>query len=204
VTMLPPNVGALIHQVRVLHEEITLLTQRQIAAEIDLLSALRLAVDEGVANDSEVNEVYLLVRDHVVKGFFQRWGSIMPTPVHGYASRARHDERQRLRAIPNGPDGECFVGSRQVNPDDPMPLPGSPVAYVLYYADGRVEYVGSTGNLRNRLHSHLRDGREYTRWKAIPCADRLAAYHLEQRLIEELDPAENKAPVAIPRTSQAA
>lgn len=74
----------------------------------------------------------------------------------------------------------------------PRPRNGASVAYVLFDAANVPCYVGSTHDFGTRLHRHETDGKEFTFWRAHPCADRDAAYALESRLLAEHKPYLNK------------
>lgn len=81
-------------------------------------------------------------------------------------------------------------GPAQLAADDARPPTGQAVAYVLY--DGlEPVYIGSTGHFSARLARHRRD-KTFDRWTAYPCADREAAYLLEDQLLAERFPPLNR------------
>lgn len=72
----------------------------------------------------------------------------------------------------------------------PRPPDGQAVVYVLYQ-DAEPVYVGSTYKFAGRLRGHRGD-KTFNRWIAYPCADREAAYQLEERLLAEHLPTLNR------------
>jgi predicted GIY-YIG superfamily endonuclease len=89
------------------------------------------------------------------------------------------------------PDG-TWRGSSPLAEGDHMPARGRCVVYVLYDAAGQPCYVGSTQHLLVRLQSHRHNGKAFTSWTASACADREAAYQLEERLLSEYQPYLNR------------
>lgn len=74
--------------------------------------------------------------------------------------------------------------------DQPRPPTGQAVVYVLYQATEPI-YLGSTAHFGSRLSQHRHD-KQIDRWIAYPCADRAAAYALEDKLLREQFPRLNR------------
>lgn len=89
------------------------------------------------------------------------------------------------------PDG-TWRGEWPLAGSDSLPANGACVVYVLYDTPNEPCYVGSTQNIRARLKRHRMDGKEFAWWSAFGCADREAAYRLEERLLSEWQPYLNR------------
>lgn len=76
--------------------------------------------------------------------------------------------------------------------ENPMPPRGQSVVYILYDGASTPCYVGSSLDFSARLKWHLKDGKPVVVWVAYPCADRDAAYALEDRLLKQHMPYLNK------------
>jgi predicted GIY-YIG superfamily endonuclease len=109
------------------------------------------------------------------------WNASMPI-THGSLPHV-------VRNLPNE-DG-YWSGEHPGKPDDPRPMYGQSVVYVLFDDANAPCYVGSTEKLSPRLTAHSRD-KKFSRWVAYPCADREAAYQLEDRLLKEHKPYLNR------------
>jgi hypothetical protein len=94
------------------------------------------------------------------------------------------------RHVPNSPDG-TWHGTWPLHGGS-FPSYGMCVVYVLYDHANAPCYVGSTQNLKVRLKWHAGDGKAFRQWTAFRCADRAAAYALEDRLLAEHKPYLNK------------
>lgn len=92
-------------------------------------------------------------------------------------------ERRRIRAIPNGPDGHSWIGTFPVEKWAPIPARGMCVVYVLYDESGHPVYVGSTEDLGTRLQRHRYDGKVFAAWMAYRCTNREKAYKLEAKML---------------------
>lgn len=75
---------------------------------------------------------------------------------------------------------------------EPAPPVGVSVVYVLFDVWNEPAYVGSTQDFRVRLAVHRKEKPGLLTWTAFPCADREAAYVLENRLLKEYKPHLNK------------
>jgi hypothetical protein len=159
----------------------------QIAAEEQFLHQLGVSYSEGRLNEVELALVYRAYVRLAVPGFSKRWES----SISSHPARLQYIARSVERSKPNMPDG-TWRGSSPLAADDHMPPRGRCVVYVLYDAANEPCYVGSTQNLAVRLQSHRSDGKEFVRWTASACADREAAYQLEERLLSEFKPYLNK------------
>ncbi|MFC6081028.1 GIY-YIG nuclease family protein [Sphaerisporangium aureirubrum] len=90
---------------------------------------------------------------------------------------------------PNGPNGS-WCGEYPIR-NGHRPPDGQSVVYVLFDAENVPCYVGSTHKIKTRLQDHART-KQFVRWAAYPCADREAAYVLEERLLAEHKPYLNR------------
>lgn len=159
------------------------LERQRVEAELAMLRQLRAEHEAGRVSQADVDDIFLATRGNVVKGFDRRWEEELRIPFRGIATRVAHRIRQQTRYTPNGPSGKTWTGTRVIQPLDPAPAPGTPVAYVLLDERGEAVYVGSTGSFLRRIQWHIRDGKDFEGWVAYPCADRSGAYEMEDRLI---------------------
>lgn len=159
--------------------------QARVAAELDILRRAKADYDAGRIGMSGIEDLYVELRHITTKGFHERWRTILGIPYAGIATRLAHRERKLARSVPNGVGGAYWTGTWPIGQADPLPLFGTPVAYVLFGADDRPIYIGSTDRLGIRLWNHSRDGKPFERWIAFRCNDRDHAYELEAELIDQ-------------------
>lgn len=103
---------------------------------------------------------------------------------------ARQAVRQQ-RQDENDETGVGWLGTYPLGMNDPRPGRGVPVVYVLYL-DVEPIYAGSSDYFTGRLAAHRRDDKDFNRWRATACADRAAAYALEDRLLKQHLPTLNR------------
>lgn len=176
------------------------LAKAQKEAEDQLLANVRRMHEESGDID-ELNALYERYRSVAESGYGKRWNEVIPVTWMKLNARRRElealaaalIERKAARWQPNGANGSFHGVWPLVDPAiDPRPRYGVAVVYVLY--DERLDpcYVGSTEDFSHRLDAHRRDGKEFVRWCAFPCADREAAYRLEDQLLREVKPYLNR------------
>lgn len=176
------------------HQHIALLNRKreqlhaaQIAAEEQFLCHVARVWREGRLTEPELALTYRAYADVGALGYGKRWNATIPVDHR----RLSNLLRQPGRGQPNMPDG-TWRGSWPLAEGDSLPVNGTCVVYVLYDAVNEPCYVGSSQNVRARLKRHRMDGKEFAFWTAFPCADREAAYQLEERLLVEYQPYLNK------------
>lgn len=162
------------------------LQQAQLEAEGQLVHRIANDYATGHLTDRELCEAYDAYRAVAIQGFSSIWNASMPFSV----VQMQH-MKTRLRR-----EDRCAAGSWSgcfpfVDEEATPPYQFS-VVYVLFDAENIPCYVGSTENFRSRVRAHARDGKRFVRWSAHPCADREAAYQLEDRLLREHKPYLNR------------
>lgn len=176
------------------HQHIGLLDRKreqlhaaQIAAEEQFLHHLGRAWRAGGMTEPELVAVFGAYMPVAVTGWKKRW--LEAVGVH--PNRMLHFLKEPGYGAPNMPDG-TWRGSWPLAHGESLPVNGTCVVYVLYDAANEPCYVGSSSNVRNRLKGHHADGKQFAWWTAFVCADREAAYQLEERLLSECLPYLNK------------
>lgn len=157
---------------------------RLLLAQTDAEQAFLTALARDGLSEDELLDVYNRFRLVARPGFTVRWEGAFGVSPNGLVARGN----ERRANLPNGPDGRSWVGDVPVDPKSPSPCSGQAVVYVLYDASLTPCYVGSTHAFRTRLRSHLRDGKPAVSWTAYPCADREAAYALEDLVLRQQTP----------------
>jgi hypothetical protein len=130
-------------------------------------------------------------------GFGLFWNAHMPASlsyqkVRNAAKYKDYWRAQYAHNAPNGPTDGTWVGTFPIGDDQPMPMLGEAVVYVLFDLYNDPCYVGSTDGFGSRLRTHERERLGLARWMAYRCADREDAYRLEDRLLKEHMPHMNK------------
>lgn len=130
-------------------------------------------------------------------GFGTFWDQNMPrelsySRVRHAAAKQRHWRKKYEANQPNGPAAGTWVGTFPIESDQPMPMWGEAVVYVLFDLNNDPCYVGSTETFTTRLRTHQREKLGLARWMAYRCADREDAYRLEDKLLKEHKPHMNK------------
>lgn len=158
------------------------------AAQEELLRRVDADYGAGLIAYSAVVDAYFAFRAATGSqpGFALRWDSLVRVSYKDI-----HKVTRNGISRPNNPDG-TWSGPFPLPPAAPAPMTGINVAYTLFDAAGQRCYIGSTASLRARLKRHRDGGKEFTRWEAIPCADRKAAYDLETKLVDQHAPYLNK------------
>lgn len=174
----------------------------QIAAEEQFLHRAGQLYADSQLSEADLAFVYRAYAGSALPGLMKRWEANIPVPAGRMQYILRHLETLDRHA-PNMPDG-TWQGTWPLAADDRVPAYGTCVVYVLYDAANEPCYVGSTQDLSARLKVHHKDRKPLARWTAFACADREAAYQLEERLLAEFQPYLNKrrgrlwAPVSSP------
>lgn len=158
----------------------------QLDAEDQLFLQVAREYHDGVLGEDDLSDFIEENRCLFLPGWTKRWDdSGVGRSVASLLGRRRY----RKVAEPNGPHG-TWVGTCPVS--GPVPRFGQSVVYVLFDGDNVPCYVGSTGEFKNRLKWHVRDGKPVVFWTAYPCPDREAAYQLEEQLLQKHKPYLNK------------
>lgn len=173
--------------IELLHRKREQLLTAQVAAEEQFLHQLGFAYRDGRISETELVAAYREWVELAAPGLAARWESGTGT----HAGRMQQLARSRNHYEPNMPDG-TWRGSSPLAEGDHIPGRGRCVVYVLYDAANQPCYVGSTKHMLVRLQGHRNSKKEFTWWTAFPCADREAAYQLEERLLAEHKPYLNK------------
>jgi len=178
---------ATLQHVANLNARIQKLEAARLEAEEQLVHRVGSAVHAGNLTRSELSAIHAAYQAMGIVGRSKRWDAAVPVSWGDLNYAARMGERH----APNGPEG-TWVGSWPFAREDRLPRVGTAVLYVLFNAANEPIYVGSSGNLRQRLKAHARDGKPFIAWQAYPSTDREAAYQLEDRLLKERKPPMNK------------
>jgi hypothetical protein len=135
--------------------------------------------EAGLVTYDDVIDAYFAFRDATGRppGFALRWDSLARVSYKDIQKVTRHGSSR-----PNNDDG-TWSGPFPLSPWEPAPPGGTSVVYSLYDATGRRCYIGSSHSLRARLKRHASGGKQFTRWEAIPCETRRAAFKLEDKMI---------------------
>ena len=179
------------------HQHIALLRRKQeqlracqIEAEEQYLHRVGQLYADGQISEAELAFTYQAYAGIALTGFMKRWDAALAIPAARMQYVIRHLDTLERHA-PNMADG-TWQGAWPLDAGDRLPAYETCVVYVLYDATNEPCYVGSTQNLSARLKAHYKDGKPLVRWSAFPCADREAAYQLEEKLLAEYQPYLNK------------
>jgi hypothetical protein len=165
------------------------LQAKQREAEAQHLWRISCAWTAGLLDMGDLATAYVDFRDSADPGYCNRWNAILPVS----AARIQSHIKIRFYRAPNGPHG-TWEGTFPFG-DETTPGTGTAVVYILFDEANVPCYVGSTEHFRRRLHQHAED-KLFVFWRAIPCANRAAAYALEDRLLHEHKPYLNKRAAA--------
>lgn len=168
-----------------LHEVQARLGRAKSDSEQQVLHRVAADYASGYLSDRELCVVYDAFRAVSGPGHTTIWNAIVPIS----ATRIQHLKVRHRR------EDRCAASSW--SGDYPFDYDATPpndfsVVYVLFDDKNVPCYVGSTKNFTSRLNAHDRDGKVFARWTAHPCADREAAYLLEEKLLREHKPYLNK------------
>lgn len=184
------GLDATYQHISLLRRKQEILRSSQIAAEEQFLCRLGQLYSAREITEVELAFMYRSYADFAVPGFLKRWQENVPVPPQRVQYILR-DMKTTERHAPNGPNG-TWHGSWPLAHGDRVPMYNTCVVYVLYDAANAPCYVGSTQHLSSRLKGHHKDGKAFAAWTAFPCADREAAYQLEEKLLAEHQPYLNK------------
>lgn len=175
---------ATLQHISLINTKLCRLLTVQAQAENQLIHRMASDYEAGRIGLREVYEAYVQTKPMSVDGFTKRWDARMPERLQ--ARRVYH-LGSNLPDIDGNWRGLC-----PLSPREPAPPNGQSVVYVLFDAENVPCYVGSSEQFRTRLKNHVRDGKPVASWAAYPCADREAAYVLEERLLRERKPYLNR------------
>lgn len=196
---LKPYEATLLH-IEMLIRRIDRIINTQIEAEEQLLHRAGRDYAAGRLTIEDLHALYRRYRDTIWRqlpsgpgyyyrpGFLGLWNHNVPIRAEQIAHRARQSI-SNPRWQPNGPEGS-WAGDYPIG-NGSRPPDGQNVVYVLFDAQNTPCYVGSTKDFKTRLKVHART-KKFVRWAAYPCADREAAYLLEERLLAEHKPYLNR------------
>lgn len=156
----------------------------QAEAETQIIHRIACDFEAGRIGTRELYDVFMRLKATAADGFNKRWSARFPDQYNA------HRMRYVYLNLPD-PDGN-WRGLFPLGPTEVAPPAGQSVVYVLFDAANAPCYVGSTEHLRARLKNHADNGKQFARWLAYPCADREAAYLLEERLLSEHKPYLNR------------
>lgn len=165
------------------------LKAKQAEAEEQHLHRIGCAYTAGQIGMDALAEAYAAFRAVSDPGYSHRWNAFITV------SAARVVSYIKLQAY-HAPSAEwqAWEGTFPFGPET-TPGAGTSVVYILFDQANVPCYVGSTAHFRGRLHQHAKD-KQFAFWRAYPCADRAAAYALEDRLLREHKPYLNKRAAA--------
>jgi hypothetical protein len=160
------------------------LLQTQLEAEDQFLFAITREYNLGQLSEADLATIYIDYRESsATPGYTKRWNKTVPVTAH------RLDRVAKQTAIYG--DG-IWRGTFPLAEDEPTPMTGTPVVYLLFDGENAPCYVGSTMRLRRRLKEHARTGKAFARWQAHACHDRAEAYRIEREWLAEHKPYMNK------------
>jgi hypothetical protein len=90
---------------------------------------------------------------------------------------------------------EEFIAINAVPASDDREFFKSGVYFLI--SNGRIVYVGQSRFIRERISTHLRDGKKFDRVYVIVCDDEDGALLIEKKYIAHFAPALNKASVPL-------
>lgn len=169
----------------VLPEQIFSLQRQHAAVWHEMLAAVRARYNAGELRHDDLLSMIDEMRHTYGEGYAQLWSRHMPEGVRAHQIRSEAARRRKfLINRPNGPAPDVWVGTVPECWDEPMPLQGEAVVYMLFDADGEPVYAGSSATFRTRLKTHLREKAGIVSWAAVLCADREDAYQREDELLK--------------------
>ena len=147
-------------------------------AEMDLLKEIGHRHRRGELSQRDLYRIYVSLRSTGRRGLATRWDSVIDF-------KRLLIEHQQF----NEPhtDGRWY-GPWPVYTGLSLPAPGQAVVYYLYASNSECCYIGSSGNLKNRLIGHKTDGKIFESWMAEPHPTREAAYEAEDSILRLMDP----------------
>lgn len=185
----PEGLRATVQHLELLGRKIRRLDAARVDAEEQVCTAIGRMWRSGEISQEELIDLWQAMPRGT--GLGKRWEAGVGITA-GAMSGLVQSRRHRLAMRPNGPNG-TWVGEYPISGGSPCPPPGTSVVYILYDRNNSPIYVGSTSQFRTRMSGHWHTtGRRFVAWMAIPCADREAAYRLEDQLLKERMPASNR------------
>lgn len=163
------------------------LDMAQIDAERQVLHRIGRDFEAGRISERDLVQLYARYRkirmndSPGMPAFTRMWRETIPVNPARMQHGIVHDPE---------PDG-TWAGEYPLA-DDARPPDGQSVVYVLFDPENAPCYVGSSEQFATRLRAHEKGGKRFARWIAYPCADRGAAYALEDRLLKEHKPYLNR------------
>lgn len=190
------SLGATLQHIELMKRKQDQLRDLQIEAEEQFLHRVGQLYADQELSEIALARVYRTYSKLAVPGFMKRWEAAVPAKAGRMQYVLRNLQTER-RHVPNMPDGTWrgtwpLPDGRKSSAAAPVPAFGTCVVYVLYDAANEPCYVGSSKNLKGRLKQHADDGKPFPCWSAYRCADREAAYRLEEKLLAEHQPYLNK------------
>ncbi|MEU7855201.1 hypothetical protein [Nonomuraea sp. NPDC049141] len=155
--------------------------QQQAEHEEHLLTQLAADYIANRINKAQLYDIFDRYHAAAGPGSMKRWNRLMPITVELIVARRTNDPRHTPSS-----DG-TWSGAWPLD-GHAYPPRGQAVVYVLFDGGNVPCYVGSTSGLIARLQRHANEGKRFNHWIAHPCADREAAYRLEDRLLREHKP----------------
>lgn len=184
-----PSMTATAQHIGVMQRKLDQLHQLRDEAWAQVLTTAARGYVEGAIDDLDLVDMLADMKASYGAGYTVLWNQHMPWK----ASQVPHRAAARSRNAPNGAY-DSWIGEWPDVTQGPYPEDRVAVVYVLYDHLNRPAYVGSTETFRYRMSCHRSDWkkRSIARWTAYRCADREAAYVLEERLLAEHKPYLNK------------
>jgi len=184
-----PGLDATARHIGVMQRKIDQLLELRDGAWAQLLSATARGYADGLIDALDLAEALADMKASYGAGYTVLWNQHMPYK----ASQVPHRAAAVVRSRPNAPYGS-WAGNWPHVTEDAYPARGVPVVYVLFDHLNRPAYVGSTDHFVARMKAHRKDLRKgaISRWTAYRCADREAAYVLEEKLLAEHKPYLNR------------
>jgi hypothetical protein len=145
-------------------------------AELDFLHDLARRYENRELSQRDLARIYIGLRSLGRGGMATRWDEVLPF-------KRIMIEHERFNE-PHS-DGNWY-GVWPIPRGVSVPQPGQAVVYYLFDGEDICCYIGSSGDLRQRLKWHKSDGKIFERWEAEPFASRAAAYEAEDELLRLL------------------
>lgn len=182
-----PDLGAYastLQHISLLAAKMVRLDDLRTHAEDQLIYRLATDYRAGRIRAADVYDAFLECKGITARGFRDRWNAQMPDELRA--------ARIMWTAVKYAPDSDGNWRGTYPFEGSGTPPHKVSVVYVLFDEHNVPCYVGSTSQFRIRLRSHDREGKQFVRWLAYPCADRDRAYELEDRLLRQHKPYLNR------------
>lgn len=179
---------ATLQHVSLIHRKLDHLDQARMRAEEQLFYSIRRDHAAGELSDDDLAILRVALDQKLTRPFGRQWDA--QVPLRSGAAYSRH--RYLHKFLPNGPSERSWVGTRRDGDESAVSRPGVAVVYVLYGTDNEPIYLGSSGNLRQRLSAHQNGPLPWVAYLAVECRDRDHAYELEDFLLKTRTPPLNR------------